>query len=533
MYVASNGIKCLVILPEPDPPNPRDTDYQDNLGSMVCWHGRYRLGDPHAFRDSNEFAATLALNVTDNDLFSFILNGKCTALRAIQSADRADEYVLLGCWDLSNKDNCWEDLGLRFKCDSPNMTITHGDMPRSDILDYMNTGELINLITESNTAVLKPLHLYDHSGLSMSTSSFIGRASHAEWDSGCVGFIYMEKETALKELAVAADTLTICKLLAKGARTPVFLSKCEGKTAEEVFSSNGFSPVQRKDVNNLFDPALSPENKPLIHEELFLKQRVFKKENVLYCYPGDEFDASYQLSPIAIYNPDLQRVTEETWKARADEILEGEVREYDSFLRGDVYGYMQYEGLDEIDSCWGFNPGGEDIRGMIEDMVGDWAIDLKEKMLHASYEPTDRFDINAFYESHDFPGLRGKIHKSVVEYLQQQGSSSPNPYGAPINDLLSDRDGLLTSITEALYDQHLIPTTAAIQETIQDYAGISRERKPKLTRDDLEPARDYTEDELLAILKSKPALDTLIAGAQNRQCSTSPGTMLVSHDNEL
>ena len=33
------------------------------------------------------------------------------------------------------------------------------------------------------------LFLYDHSGISISAQSFLGRAPHAEWDSGQVGFI--------------------------------------------------------------------------------------------------------------------------------------------------------------------------------------------------------------------------------------------------------------------------------------------------------------------------------------------------------
>lgn len=45
MYVASNGTKTAVILQDTDPQNPRDPGWQENLGSMVCWHKRYNLGD--------------------------------------------------------------------------------------------------------------------------------------------------------------------------------------------------------------------------------------------------------------------------------------------------------------------------------------------------------------------------------------------------------------------------------------------------------------------------------------------------------
>ena len=38
--------------------------------------------------------------------------------------------------------------------------------------------------------IILPLYLYDHSSISISTESFIGRAPHAEWDSGQVGIIW-------------------------------------------------------------------------------------------------------------------------------------------------------------------------------------------------------------------------------------------------------------------------------------------------------------------------------------------------------
>ncbi len=41
---------------------------------------------------------------------------------------------------------------------------------------------------------IQPLFLYDHSGTSISIRSFSGRAQHAEWDSGRVGFIFTTRE---------------------------------------------------------------------------------------------------------------------------------------------------------------------------------------------------------------------------------------------------------------------------------------------------------------------------------------------------
>lgn len=92
-----------------------DTDYEsprdcDPAGTMVCWHGRYNLGD-------------------------------------IQPKERPDAY--------------------------------RATLPK--------------------TRLELPLYLYDHSMQSMSTRSFLGRALHAEWDSGQVGFIYIPRKKACKE----------------------------------------------------------------------------------------------------------------------------------------------------------------------------------------------------------------------------------------------------------------------------------------------------------------------------------------------
>jgi len=54
MYIASNGVKTAVILRDSDPINPREWD---NVGSMICWHSRYNLGDTHNYTDSMEFAS--------------------------------------------------------------------------------------------------------------------------------------------------------------------------------------------------------------------------------------------------------------------------------------------------------------------------------------------------------------------------------------------------------------------------------------------------------------------------------------------
>lgn len=85
----------------------------DNLGTMICFHKRYDLGDSHNYS--------------------------------------SDDY------------SSWEQMEKA-------------------------------IIKEENVAVILPLHLYDHSGVTISTSPFNNR-----WDSGQVGFILVSKKTALAE----------------------------------------------------------------------------------------------------------------------------------------------------------------------------------------------------------------------------------------------------------------------------------------------------------------------------------------------
>jgi hypothetical protein len=55
---------------------------------------------------------------------------------------------------------------------------------------------------ERGAVVILPVFLYEHSGMAISTGSFIGRAQHAAWDSGQVGFIYATRAGILANFMV-------------------------------------------------------------------------------------------------------------------------------------------------------------------------------------------------------------------------------------------------------------------------------------------------------------------------------------------
>jgi hypothetical protein len=100
----------LKLVHDSSPETPRTWD---NLGTMVCFHNRYDLGDNHNYN--------------------------------------SDDY------------NNWEEMKKAIQ-------------------------------KEENTAVILPLYLYDHSGISISTGAFSCR-----WDSGQIGFVLVSKKKALEE----------------------------------------------------------------------------------------------------------------------------------------------------------------------------------------------------------------------------------------------------------------------------------------------------------------------------------------------
>lgn len=157
----------IKVYQDPDPPNPRDKNYQDNFGTMVCFHKRYVLGDEGHGINKDDFSS-------------------------------------------------WDELEAY-------------------------------LIKEVGAAVILPLYLYDHSGITMNTRGF-----NCPWDSGRVGFIYA--------------------------------------TRQNIRDNYGVKRIWKGTID------------------------------------------------------------------RAKELLEGEVKEYDRYLTGQVYGYMIEDADGEdVDSCWGYN----------------------------------------------------------------------------------------------------------------------------------------------------------------------------------
>ena len=128
----------LKIIDDDCPESPRDWD---NVCTMVCWHGRYNLGDKHNYDDADEFFEDILHNICGIDYEEF---------------------------------------------------------------EELSTREKYKLACGSDKIYIKELNLYEHSGVTISTSC--GYPYNDRWDAGCVGWVYVSKERALTEWGGIPET---------------------------------------------------------------------------------------------------------------------------------------------------------------------------------------------------------------------------------------------------------------------------------------------------------------------------------------
>lgn len=150
-----------------DPQNPRIDCDHDSV--MCCKHGRYQLGDDHDNTDPEHLYASLFYDCELRDeevrsvLLTIIADPHGIEDYCLEFSDWVDRYTdrhtfrndFVRNWVIDNKENLIEDQW-----------------------------QAIRTIVGEHYVIL-PLYLYDHCGITMSTSAF-----SCPWDSGQVGYIY-------------------------------------------------------------------------------------------------------------------------------------------------------------------------------------------------------------------------------------------------------------------------------------------------------------------------------------------------------
>lgn len=158
-----------------DPLNPR-IDF-DNAAHMVCWHRRHNLGDKHKFKDPNDLINSLFHDIDlDTEEIDMVMRV------ALQDPDFRDEYR-----------NARASQRKFFRGEKRSKYDYRADFIANHDLDSKEVNQ-VKFDMVNRLYLIKPLYLYDHGGITISTGSF-----SCPWDSGQVGYIYMTPATIAHE----------------------------------------------------------------------------------------------------------------------------------------------------------------------------------------------------------------------------------------------------------------------------------------------------------------------------------------------
>lgn len=150
----------IKIYADHDAESPREWD---NLGTMVCWHRRYTLGDEQPSGSPSDYLASLLR--------------EDVAQRLERRSEREYQKRALNL----RGEIYWQT--------TKRLGEEHNARVRAEV---------------EKTHIILPLFLYDHSGITMRTSAF-----SCPWDSGQVGYIVVSLDKVRKEYSSRAVTKAI------------------------------------------------------------------------------------------------------------------------------------------------------------------------------------------------------------------------------------------------------------------------------------------------------------------------------------
>lgn len=187
-YFKEEGkIKRIHIEQDNEPWNPR-TEQDGNVGTMMCWHRDYALGDSdkNKYKNPENFLqGLLRQKVSEKTILNYVRNGKANGIEI--------KYNRSDCvWELWTSYYMFPLEGAKdakFQLYSEQSEL---DWLVDDVIEALSNEDIWYLLERHANIVALPLYLYEHSGIAMSTTSFNDR-----WDSGQIGWIYTDKETVL------------------------------------------------------------------------------------------------------------------------------------------------------------------------------------------------------------------------------------------------------------------------------------------------------------------------------------------------
>lgn len=187
---------AVLICRDNSPSNPRrDWNSPDK---MVCFHPRYELGDKHDYSSMAEFFEDLAKECLTPDV---ILQRVLAGDTKLEIEYDEGKPILIEHFMLCGEENTAAIITAENMDEMKRMIMS--------ALDDLDDDTLYSLLTENEVAML-PLYLYDHSGITMNTTSFPDA-----WDTSNVGCICMTKmqykEAGYDEAAWPAKAYEILK----------------------------------------------------------------------------------------------------------------------------------------------------------------------------------------------------------------------------------------------------------------------------------------------------------------------------------
>ena len=518
MQIASDGIKTAIIYRSNDIHFDWSTDC---AGFLPLW-GKYKnLGDEHDSMFQRTFLTDQAVNyVSCTDLFSFIQRDLVKNLRLAQQ----DNLYMIQAYSLPNgfHDTGWKlDKELNLVSSSPTLSLV------GDLYLYFTDSELLQLIQESPEVVTLPVYQKGEHGITTRPAS--SNTSSNSTPQPPIGYITIDRKTAQEELTIESEYISILRLLPEDEQTRITLPTEKGKSARDLsntLETYGFTHLNHEDhIRNLYDNMLSPiPSKPLVDSMAIRLGAVFKRKNELYMFDQWNSDGSFTIHSFAAYKPEHIPLPDTTWKHIAEEQLHSEIQHYHNVLTGNIFCYRYYEGFQSIDGSSHYDPGDKtEFDTIIRDMLGlDRAQALQGRFISSSESPAD-FDIQRFLSEQDFPELRTAITRQVIHHIcDQLTQASPFPYGITGEDILCNKDNIMDRIVQLLYDEHEKTTLPSIVSAMKSEAGVNRQLIPRLSKEDLEPGRDYTAEELMSILNQKATLDSMISKASEEKASQQP-----------
>ena len=206
--------------------SPRDWD---NLGTMVCWHNRYTLGDEQPPFDPAEYRLRLIKDDVIIDMMT---------ANYVETWDDVLDMMRLYL------KNCIHNARMGYIRRSEVTTeLAHYKHARAKSHKHNTPMDYARELFDSKYIHL-PLYLYDHGGVCMSTGGF-----SCPWDSGQVGFIYTPIDKALewvghKERTTDTDKRTHATFVAEVETYSQFL---EGQVYRITIEQAGDSNINDSD----------------------------------------------------------------------------------------------------------------------------------------------------------------------------------------------------------------------------------------------------------------------------------------------